>query len=113
MPSLIAGEPVAVLRPVAGRDELGEPTYGEPEREEVADVIVAPGSTSDLDESRPEGVTASYTLCFPKTYDRPLRGCSVVVRGETCRVVGDPRPYTPANTPGAHNYTVEVTRADG
>lgn len=113
MPSLITGEAIEVIRPIVERDALGEPTYGEDAREEVGNVVVAPGATADLDASRPEGVTVAYTLCFPKTYAGELKGCAVEVRGERFRVVGDPQRYTEANTPGAWNLTVEVTRTDG
>lgn len=111
--SLIQGERVTVIRPNVTRDELGEPTYGEPGREDVENVVVAPGSTSDLDASRPDGVTVDYTLCFPKTYEEDLVGCSVEVRGTGYAVVGDPQRYTPENVPGDWNLTVEVTRTDG
>lgn len=113
MGSLIAGEAVTVIRPVVARDELGEPSYGEPEREAVVNVVVAPGPTSDLGASRPNGVTVAYTLCFPKSFSGGLKGCSVEVRGELCKVVGDPRRYTETSTPGDWNLTVEVTRTDG
>lgn len=110
---LIIGEPVTVLRPTIEFDELGEPTEGDPAREEVSPVVVVPGATSDLDATRPAGVEVAYTLCLPKTYRIPLRGCDVIVRGERLRVVGDPRPYTVENTPTPWNYTAEVTRVDG
>lgn len=112
MLSLIPTEPVTVIRPTAIRDDLGEPTFGEPSREGV-DCVVCPGATADMDATRPEGVTVSYTLHFPKTYTGELRGCSVEVRGETYDVVGDPRRTTEAATPGPWNMAAEVTRADG
>lgn len=111
--SLIRGEVVAVIRPSAARDELGEPVPGEPAVEVVGNVVVSPGATADLEASRPDGASVAYTLGFPKTFSKPLRGCEVEVRGERLRVVGDPRPYTAANVPGPWNYTAEVTRADG
>lgn len=110
---LIHGESVAVMRPHASYDELGEPAWGEPEREEVENVVVKPGASDDMGASRPNGVEVSYTLSFPKTYGKSLRGCSIEVRGEAFDVVGDPKPLTEANTPGAWNLTVEVTRTDG
>lgn len=113
MLSLIRGEPVTVVRPSAARDDLGEPVYGEPERTEVADVLVTPGATSDMAATRPNGVVVALTLGFPKTYQEPLRGCSIEVRGRAYEVVGDPQPLTPGNVPGPYNYTVEVTRTDG
>lgn len=110
--SLIPTEAVTVLRPSVGRDDLGEITEGEPTREEVR-CVVCPGATSDMDATRPEGVTVAYTIHFPKTYAGSLRGCSVEVRGEAYDVVGDPQRTTDAATPGPWNLAVEVTRADG
>lgn len=110
--SLIPTEAVTVVRPAAERDDLGEPTLGEPTREAVR-CVVCPGATSDMDATRPEGVTVSYTLHFPKTYAGSLRGCSVEVRGEAYDVVGDPQRTTEEATPGPFNLAVEVTRADG
>ena len=112
MISLIPTESVAVIRPTVGRDDLGEPTLGEPTREAVR-CVVCPGATSDMDATRPEGVTVAYTIHFPKTYAGSLRGCSVEVRGEAFAVVGDPMRTTEAATPGAWNMAVEVARADG
>ncbi len=111
--NLIQGETVTVIRRTEKRDELGEPAGFTEGREEVRNVVVAPGSTSDLDASRPEGVTVSFTLCFPKSYEGELRGCSVVVRGTEYSVVGDPQRYAPDLTPGDWNLTAEVTRTDG
>lgn len=110
--SLIPTEAVTVIRPTAGRDDLGEPVETGTSREAVR-CVVCPGATSDMDATRPEGVAVAYTLHFPKTYSGSLRGCSVEVRGETYDVVGDPQRTTEAATPGPFNLTVEVTRADG
>lgn len=112
MLSLIPTEAVTVLRPSVERDDLGEITEREPAREE-ARCVVCPGATSDMDATRPEGVTVAYTLHFPKTYAGSLRGCSVEVRGARYDVVGDPQRTTDAATPGPWNLAVEVTRADG
>lgn len=111
--NLIQGETVTVVREVASFDELGEPAGVTREREDVENVVVAPGATADLDASRPEGVTVAYSLSFPKTYDGDLRGCKVLVREDECSVVGDPQRYTAANVPGDWDMTVEVTRVDG
>ena len=111
--NLIQGETVTVIRRTEKRDELGEPAGFTEEREEARNVVVAPGSTSDLDASRPEGVTVAFTLCFPKGYAGELRGCSVLVRGCEYSVVGNPQRYAPENTPGDWNLTAEVARTDG
>lgn len=110
--NLIAAETVTVFSPSTELDDLGEPISTTLTVAEVQ-VIVQPGSTESLDETRPEGVSVEYTLHFPKTWTAPLRGCFCLVRGERFAVIGDPKPYTPANTPGGYNLTVEVTRTDG
>ena len=109
---LLSTEDVTVIRPIADRDELGEPTYGEPEREEVSGCLVQPGATSDLDASRPEGVTVALTI-YMRDPGRPLRGCLVEARGRAYEVVGDPQPSTAANVPGGRNLAVEVSATDG
>lgn len=110
--SLIPDEAVTVIRPTVERDDLGEPIEAGASREEVR-CVVCPGATSDMDATRPEGVTVSYTLHFPKAYKGDLRGCSVEVRSEVFDVVGDPQRTTEAATPGPWNMAVEVARADG
>ena len=112
MLSLIPTEVVTVVRPTVERDDLGEPTLGEPTREAVR-CVVCPGSTSDLGAERPNGVRIAYTLHFPKTYKGDLRGCSVEVRSKVFGVVGDPMRTADAATPGPWNMAVEVARADG
>ncbi len=111
------GVAVTVLVPtVTGEDSLGNPVHGEPVREVVEDVLVAPGSTSSLDASRPEGTSAALTLHFPKGYDRRLRGCEVVLPepwGGPWRVVGDPMPYEDGLCPGPWHMPVEVEAAHG
>ena len=110
---LIAGETVTVRTPTVSYDEHMEAveTWAE---QEVDDVVVAPGSTSDVtDTTRPWGTRAAYTLGFPKTFSSSLRGCRVVVRGVEYAVIGDPQPLTPENVPGPWNYTAEVEAVDG
>lgn len=109
---LLATETVIVVSPSIEYDDLGEPTYGEPERVEVPGCIVQPGATADLDATRPNGVTVAFTVYMPDA-GFSLRGCSVELRGEPYAVVGDPKPCTPANVPGGRNLTVEVTATDG
>ena len=112
MVSLIPDEEVAVIREAAVLDDLGEPVGSEESREAVR-CAVCPGATSDMDATRPDGVTVAYTLHFPKTYAGSLRGCSVEVRGALYDVVGDPQRTSEEATPGPWNMAVEVTRADG
>lgn len=111
--NLIQGETVVVVSLETEYDELGDPVSVKETREMVENVVEAPGATADLDETRPEGVSVAFTLCFPKTYSGDLRGRSVEVRGIEYKVIGDPQRYTAENTPGDWNLTVEVTRVDG
>lgn len=118
---LFTGEQVTVLTPKVTYDEhMEEVTTWE--RETVGDVLVAPGSTSDVEDSvRPYGTRASFTLGFPKTFSKPLRGCRIVIRpvdGEdealhTYSVIGAPHPNTMANCPTPWWYTAEVEAVDG
>lgn len=114
---MIRGVSVTVSRPgKAVRDRFGNDVPGTPVTETVAGVVIAPGATDDMEASRPEGVTVAYTLHFPKTYTASLEGCSVTLPAPWAgdyRVVGDPRPYMDANTPGEWNRPVEVEEAHG
>lgn len=97
----------------------GEPDpFGVCERvatdEEVGNVLVQVGTTADVVASnRPEGVLVKFTLHFPKTYNVPLQGAHVRVRGEWLEVVGNPAWHTPENCPTAWNYPVEVSTVNG
>lgn len=113
LPSLLHGEAVTVLTPSVAYDEHMEEVETW-EREEVQNVLVAPGSTSDVEESaRPDGTRAVFTLGFPKTFSKSLRGCRVEVRGTAYSVIGDPQPNSAANCPTAWWYTAEVEAVDG
>lgn len=118
---LLSGEAVTVLTPSSSLDEHMEESVTWA-REEVRNVIVEPSSTAAVaDRSRPHGTRAAFSLCFPKAFGKPLRGCRVVVRcpdGEdeaahTYAVIGDPHPLTGANCPGAWWYEAEVEAVDG
>ena len=85
MTCLISGETVTVRNAAHSLDELGDPN----------------------------GVTVAFTLCFPKGADVSLKDATVTVRGTDYKVVGDPKRYTAANTPGPWDLTCEVTRTDG
>lgn len=112
MLNIFQTEQITVIRESITYDDLSEPIYGEPEKEQV-DVLVHPGSTTDLDASRPNGVEVIFTLHFPKSYTKSLQGCHIEVRNDIYEVVGDPQSYAPENTPGNWNLPVEVKRVDG
>ena len=110
---LISGETVTVRTPSVSYDEHMEAVETW-EEQEVDDVVVAPGSTSDVtDTTRPWGTRAAYTLGFPKTFSSSLRGCRVVVRGIEYAVIGDPQPNAMGNCPTAWWYTAQVEAVDG
>ncbi|WP_405735780.1 hypothetical protein [Bifidobacterium sp.] len=114
---MISGVTVTVMRPCGYTgDRFGNLEPTESASETVHDVLVSPGSTSDLEAARPEGVDVALTLHFPKPYAQSLHGCTVQLTGPwagTYRVIGDPKPYIMENTPTRWWYPVEVEAAHG
>lgn len=110
---LISGVDVTVTRRErAGTDRYNAPVYKDVE-ETVGNVLPQPGSTTDLDASRPEGVRVAMTFHFPKGYGKRLKGATVAYGGREYRVVGDPQPYLAANVPGEWGMPVETEAVDG
>lgn len=100
---------------VIQKDRFGNVIYTS-SKTVVDDVLVSPGSTSDLDASRPEGVEVAYSLHFPKTFNGELEGCDIVLPspwGGTYHVIGKPKPYIDANTPTRWHIPCEVEAAHG
>ena len=110
---LIKSQTIRVITPHIELDEFGEPGAYSEEIETVQNVVVRPGSTSELDESRPNGVKVAYTLCFPKTYTKSLKDCKVELFNDVYSVIGDPRAYMEENTPTEWNLTCEVELVHG
>ena len=114
---MITGISVVILRPTEdGVDRFGNTVIGEPTRQTVDNVLVSPGSTSDMEAARPDGTVVAYTLHFPKTYTGSLRNCLVELPppwAGVYRVIGDPREYIDANTPTKWHMPVEVEAAHG
>ena len=110
------GATVTVVTRTSGpADRFGNATYTEA-TEDVADVLVSPGATDELDASRPEGVHVAYTLHFPKTFTGSLEGCDVILPAPWAgryRVIGGPGPYVDENTPTRWHMPVEVEAARG
>ena len=108
------------VRDWTAKDRLGNHVERYADPVEVA-VLVAPGGTNDLSETRPEGVRVDLTLHFPKSWtDAPsLRGAKVELPWPyegTYKVVGVPEPYMPDMVPftfGDFWLPVEVERYDG
>lgn len=105
------GRTVTVLRPVeVGRDAFNAATVEWlPER--VDNVLVAPVSTVDLGEERPNGEESRLRLHFPSSYTATLRGCRVEALGKTWAVVGDPLQIP--DSPLPWDREVEAVRVDG
>ncbi|RTE47734.1 hypothetical protein [Actinobaculum sp. 352] len=113
---MIYGESVTVItRQGTSTDTFNRPIYvWMPDPTPVPNVVVAPGSTDNLaGDLRPDGVEITLTLHWPRSDTRSLRGCRIIVRGETYTVIGDPQPYTDANTPGPWNRAVPLQRVEG
>lgn len=132
---MISGTNVSVIRRVLSyRDEMGEPVFAT-SIETVGNVLVTPSNTDEMDETnRMFGVTCDFTLHFPKSYTASLEGCSVFlpapygdglpstttsttttgpVPEQAYRILGDPKPFMPENTPTPWNRAVKVARTDG
>lgn len=105
------GRTVTVFRPVeAGRDAFNAAVV-DWRPEAVHDVLVAPVSTADLGEERPNGEESRLRLHFPSTYAATLRGCRVEALGKTWAVVGDPLRIP--DSPLPWDREVEAVRVDG
>lgn len=88
------------------------------ETEEVENVLIAPGSTSDVfSNEHYSGVKIDFTLGFPKTYEyKSLRDCSITLPYPwncTGRVIGDPIPNDPENCPTNWYLTVYLEVDNG
>ena len=86
------------------------------EQTTVSNVLISPGATTELEASRPEGVSVSFTLHFPKSFSGNLEGCLIELpypyTGKY-RVIGNPLPYQSENTPTLWHLPCEVTVANG
>ena len=104
------------LREQTGTDGLMCPTYRETATE-VAGVLVAGPSTSDLSETRPEGTSATLRVHMPRSWAGSLYGATIDLPepwGPGWRVVGDPQPQDDSLLHDCPwNVTAEVRRADG
>lgn len=107
------GEQVIIWTPTTTYDEnMDEVIRWTPET--VDDVLIDPSVGSDVEgNARLDGTRAAMRLHFPKTFSASLRGCKVTVRGRDYRVIGDPQPYTDANTPTRWHMPADVEVVDG
>lgn len=109
---------ITVNVPVKGaKDRFGNPTETAVPVA-VDNVLIAPGSTENLEASRPDGVQIVMTLEIPKSYTGTLEGCTVELpepwdAGNPYKVVGCPLPYMDENTPGDWDREVGLESAHG
>lgn len=111
---MLIGETVEVIyKEISSTDPFGAEIRNEV-TETVTNVLVEPSTTVDIKGNlRPDGVEAKYTLHFPKTFNKNLTGCEIVVRGERLKVVGAPAHYTLENTPTDWWLPVNVSVVNG
>lgn len=99
------------------REGSSENSFGEsvPDVREVTvdNVLVAPMSTEDLGEDRPEGFEARYTLIFPKSFKETLAKTRVKVRGAWYHTHGFSDHFDESVCPTDWNMTVVVGDFDG
>ena len=109
------GQTVVVLvKTPTGTDGFNNPIYEWAVEATVDNVLVAPGSSSDLPGNLcPDGVDVNLSLHFPKVYTESLRGRRVLVGERTYWVIGDPQPYMDVNTPTDWDRPVDVTEELG
>lgn len=107
---MIFGETVSVsFRDFGPVDAFGngEITYTEPV--EYDDILVGRGSTVDvITDGQLVAIKADKRFCFPRGFDRDLRGALITRGGVTYKVVGDPSPITDANIPPSIRWNIRA-----
>lgn len=102
-----------IRRHIDGYTSHGNPTYVET-YETVHNVLVNNPSTSDIinKPTNMQGSKIAYTLAFPKTWNKPLKGCFVRIprigNDRQFKVIGDPAPVPSDHCPTEWNYTVHI-----
>lgn len=111
MASLIKGIPVVLYeRTQTGRDNLGDPVYGETPVT-VENVLVCPAAADAIvSELQLNGHRLAYELCLPKGDGHTWEGCRVDFFGQQFRVYAPPTEYIEALIPLDWNRKVKVER---
>lgn len=106
------GEVVTVNLPFpSGVDSYGATLYHY-QPVAVDNVLVCPSQTQEVKGNlRPQGDLSRLTLYFPKSFDKDLRGATVILRGGRYAVQGQPMSY--AYTPTGWNMVVDVQKVEG
>lgn len=111
---MIVGETIQLkVRQSGVLDEFGNQRMEYRPAISVKNVLVAPASSQDLGAERPDGDATVMTFHFPKTYIGQLKGGLIGWGGAWWEVVGDPRPYSKASTPGVWNRPVQARLVEG
>lgn len=89
----------------------------------MENVLVNTPTTNDFSAASnthsvlPHGVKISYKLAFPKTWNKPLKDCYLVIpridKNRRFRVIGDPAPVPTDHCPTEWNYNVMIGDSDG
>ena len=113
----IYGETVSVsLRIFQGQDEYGNDIEEYSKPFDVEDVLVGKPSTDNRIESgQPYAIESDKRFCFPKGFDKDMRGALITRGSSTYKVIGEPMAYTDANIPAKTpwNMVCEAVRFDG
>lgn len=98
---------------VKGKDGFGNVKMSDGDPFDVDGVMVAPSTSSDIEDGRPHGSNSKVTLYFDHDDQLELRGSVAVVRGLRFKVQGSPMPYFPGELRDKFGYEVEAVRIDG
>lgn len=98
---------------VKGHDAFGNVKMVDGEPFDVDGVMVAPSTSSAIEDGRPHGSSSKVTLYFDYAEQLELRGSIVVVRGRRFKVQGSPVPYFPGELNASFGYEVEAVKVDG
>ena len=105
------GETVQVcVRSDASVDRFGNNVPSWEEAVDVHHVLVSKSTGDERQDGRPDGITVTTTLTFPRTCNLDLRGAKVIVGGRELVVVGEPA-HEPS--PLFWDMTVKAGVSDG
>lgn len=111
MRRVMQGETVYVaVREDGAADRLGNPVDAWADPVPVHRVLVGSSTDDERSEARPDGISVTCTLTFPRSCSLELRGAKVTVRGRELRVAGDPM-HEPS--PLLWDMTVKAGVSDG
>ena len=109
----MTGETVTVQRPGTRIDRGGNnvPDWSDPAEHTITGCAIDPTSSAEAHDAR-DAVVAYATIYAPAGCDVNA-GDRVVVRGETCDVIGEPARYTNPRTLALAGVTFTVRKVAG